>query len=106
MRFFSLSSSHSYSVEDAIAGINDHAVADGEPRGNSGKTARSPQQGNRSPLGTASSHEEDAPVVTFPKKSAGRHYRRVLVAEDSDARVHLLGVTQAAPSFGGRSNVH
>ena len=35
-----------------------------------------------------------------------RHYRRVLLAEDSDPRVHSVGVTQAAPFFGGRSNVH
>src|SRR6516162_6752208 len=106
MRFFSLSSGHSYSVEDAVAGINDHAVADGEPRGNRGKTARSPQQGHRPQFCAAGSHDEDVPVITLPKKSAGRHYRRALLAEDSNARIHLVGVTQAPPSFGGRSNVH
>ena len=62
MRFFSLSSGHSCSVEDAVAGINDHAVADREPRGNRGKTARSPQQGHRPQFCAAGSHDEDVPT--------------------------------------------
>jgi hypothetical protein len=56
MRFFSLSTAHSYSVEDAIPGINDHAVADGEPRGNRGKTG---------------------PIAAAGKQVAARHGQRL-----------------------------
>jgi len=88
----SLSRSDPRSRSDAIARIDDDALANGETRRDGGKPTGSPEQGNSPILGAAVDDNKHIPAVALPKKSARRHDGGVLLTEDRDARVDLLRI--------------
>ena len=73
VKFISLPGDHARTCDDAIAGIDNDAIADSQACGNRCKPTGSPEQGDRSELGTAIHHDKDRPILAFAEKRAGRH---------------------------------
>ena len=69
----SLPGDHARSRDDAIAGIDNDAIADSQAEGNDCKPTRPPEQGNRSELGAAIHHDKGHPILAFAEERAGRH---------------------------------
>jgi hypothetical protein len=56
-------------------------------------------------LGPAIHHNKRHPIIAFAKKRPSRHHNRVVLCEDSNAGVDLIGIAETAPAVVGRRNV-
>ncbi len=96
---------HSGSRCYSIARINNHTLTEGEAGRDGGPLARALQQRDRARFGPAIHHNKRHPIIAVAKKRASRHHNRIVLCEDRNAGVDLIGITEGAPAFAGRRDI-